>query len=349
MMEKNEQTVQIDLKDIIRQLVKAQDLTRQQMQTVMSILMQGEATDAQIGAFLTALAMKGETVDEIIGAVDVMRQLSAKVDVSTEVVDCVGTGGDGAKLFNVSTASSLVASAAGVCMAKHGNRAATGNCGSADLLEKAGVNIALEPHQVADCIEKTGIGFLFAPTHHAAIRHVIAPRKEIGIRTVFNLLGPLTNPANPKRMLVGVFSKDWLNPVATVLAALGAKHVMVVCSQDGLDEISIAAQTSVVEYVDGKYKQYVISPEQFGLKSVALDSLLVNDAEASLSLIRQSLQGKNGAAFDMIALNAGATLYVAGASESLEAGVHRAKEILVSGAGWKKLQELVDFSQQFNH
>lgn len=342
-----QQADNIDLKSVIRQLVQGQDLRREQMQAVMSTLMNGQASDAQIGAFLTALAIKGESIDEIVGAVEVMRELSTKVHVEKDVVDCVGTGGDGAKLFNVSTASALVASSGGVYMAKHGNRAATGNSGSADLLETAGVNIALQAEQVAACIEKIGIGFLFAPTHHSAIAHVIGARKEIGIRTVFNLLGPLTNPANPKRLLVGVFAKAWLTPVAQVLAKLGAQHVMVVSSADGLDEISIADTTYVTEYVNGEFREYEISPGQFGLTAAPLDSLIVDDSTHSLAIIQSVLSGQaKGAAADMVALNAGATLYVAGKSETLENAVVLAKELIASGQPWQKLQALVELSNQ---
>ena len=308
--------------------------------------MSGDATDAQIGAFLIALTIKGETVEEIAGAASMMRELSAKVSVQAErVVDTVGTGGDGAKLFNVSTASAFVAAAAGASMAKHGNRAATGNSGSADVLEAAGVNIGIRPEQVAQCIDQCGIGFMFAPTHHAATRHAIGPRKEIGVRSVFNLLGPLTNPANARYQLVGVFSQRWLKPLAEVFAALGSVHTLVVCSDDNLDEISIAAATRVAEFKDGQISEYEITPEQFGITRSSLDPLLVSDSSHSLSMIRAALGGQKGPAYDMVALNAGATIYAGDLAPSLADGVDIARSILDDESGLKKLDELVIFSK----
>ena len=338
----------MDLPSANRILASGQHLTREQMQSVMGLIMSGDATDAQIGAFLIALTIKGETVEEIAGAASMMRELSAKVAVQAErVVDTVGTGGDGAKLFNVSTASAFVAAAAGANMAKHGNRAATGNSGSADVLEAAGVNIGIRPDQVAQCIDQCGIGFMFAPTHHAATRHAIGPRKEIGVRSVFNLLGPLTNPANARYQLVGVFSQRWLRPLAEVFAALGSVHTLVVCSDDNLDEISIAAATRVAEFKDGQILEYEITPEQFGITRSSLDSLLINDSSHSLNMIRAALGGQTGPAYDMVALNAGATIYAGDLAPSLADGVDIARSILDDGSGLKKLDELVTFSKQF--
>ena len=338
----------MDLPSANRILASGQHLTREQMQSVMGLIMSGDATDAQIGAFLIALTIKGETVEEIAGAASMMRELSAKVAVQAErVVDTVGTGGDGAKLFNVSTASAFVAAAAGANMAKHGNRAATGNSGSADVLEAAGVNIGIRPDQVAQCIDQCGIGFMFAPTHHAATRHAIGPRKEIGVRSVFNLLGPLTNPANARYQLVGVFSQRWLRPLAEVFAALGSVHTLVVCSDDNLDEISIAAATRVAEFKDGQILEYEITPEQFGITRSSLDSLLINDSSHSLNMIRAALGGQTGPAYDMVALNAGATIYAGDLAPSLADGVDIARSILDDGSGLNKLDELVAFSKQF--
>ena len=335
----------IDIQSATRHLVAAQDLTREEMQSVMRLIMSGKATDAQIGAFLTALSVKGESVDEIVGAALIMRELSAKVTTQADkIVDSVGTGGDGAKLFNVSTASALVAAAAGASVGKHGNRAATGNSGSADVLEAAGVNIAITPQQVGQCIDQCGIGFMFAPSHHAAMRHAIGPRKEIGIRTIFNLLGPLTNPANAKFQLVGVFSWHWLRPIAEVFAELGSTHTLVVCSDDGLDEISIAADTRVVEYNNGTFSEYQIAPEQFGIAKSNLESLVVADAEQSLDMMKKALTGEAGAAHDILALNAGATLYAGDLANSIEEGVRLADEILNRGQGLDKLQQLKEFS-----
>ena len=335
----------MDLPAAIRRLAAGQDLTRPEMQDVMSLIMHGEATPAQIGAFLTALMIKGETVEEIVGAATIMRDLAARVETqSTDIVDTVGTGGDGAKLFNVSTASALVTSAAGARVAKHGNRAATGTSGSADALEAAGVNIAISPSQVARCIDEVGIGFMFAPTHHAATRHAIGPRREIGVRTIFNLLGPLTNPAGARYQLVGVFDQKWVRPMAEVFGAMGSEHTLVVCSDDGTDEISLAAETEVAEYRNGEITDYRIAPEQFGIERQSLEAITVRDAAHSLALINEALGGTPGAAFDMVALNAGATIYAADLADSLAAGVDRAREVLSSGEALARLQQLAAFS-----
>lgn len=355
----------MDLPTANRRLAAGEDLNRAEMQAVMRVIMQGEATPAQTGAFLTALAIKGETVEEITAAAATMREFAAAVTVDADaIVDSVGTGGDGARLFNVSTAAALVAAAAGAVVAKHGNRAATGNAGSADVLEAAGVDITLNPQQVGDCIAQCGIGFMFAPTHHAATRHVIGARREIGIRTVFNLLGPLTNPAGATHQLVGVFDRRWVRPLAEVFAELGSVHTLVVCSEDGLDEISIAAPTWVAEWRRGgdgggdvsgdgvsggnsdrgDIHEYRIEPAQFGISGAALDDLVVADAAQSLALIREALGGGEGAAFDMVALNAGATLYAADRSDSIAAGVAQAREVLRSGKALAKLKQLAKAS-----
>ena len=341
----------MDLPTANRRLAAGGDLSRDQMQGVMRLMMGGESTPAQLGAFLAALMIKGETVEELVGAAVIMRELAATVEVGAErVADSVGTGGDVAKLFNISTASALVAAAAGAVMAKHGNRAATGNSGSADVLEAAGVNIAITPRQVGQCIDRCGIGFLFAPTHHAATRHVIGARREIGIRTIFNLLGPLTNPAGAKYQLVGVFDQRWVRPMAEVFAELGSVHTLVVCSDDGLDEISIAADTQVAEYRDGEIHEYRIQPEQFGVAKTPLDSLVVANADESLAMMRAALGGGGGdrAAFDMVVLNAGATIYAADLADSLASGVERARQVLADGGGLKKLEQLAAVTAAFS-
>lgn len=338
----------MDLQSANRKLVAGHDLTREEMQDVMSLIMHGEATPAQIGAFLTALMIKGETVEEIVGAATIMRDLAAKVETRVaHIVDTVGTGGDGAKLFNVSTASALVACAAGAHVAKHGNRAATGNSGSADVLEAAGVNIAISPNQVGQCIDQVGIGFMFAPTHHAATRHAIGPRREIGVRTIFNLLGPLTNPASAKYQLVGVFDRKWVRPIAEVFAALGSIHTVVVCSDDGTDEISLAASTEVSELKGGKIYDFQIEPEDFGLKKVSMEALTVRDSAHSLELIKEALGGSPGLAYDMVALNAGATIYAADLADSVSAGVALARDVLNSGKALDKLSELAKLTSSF--
>lgn len=338
----------MNIQSAIKTLMQGQDLEQNQMQDVMSAIMGGGASTSQISAILVALAIKGETVDEIVGAATIMRSLAAPVEIKADrIIDCVGTGGDGAKLFNVSTASAFVVAAAGGTVAKHGNRAASGNSGSADLLEAAGVNISISPVQVAQCIEQCGVGFMFAPTHHAAMKHAIATRKEIAVRTVFNLLGPITNPARATHQLTGVFSDHWVVPMAEVLGRLGSQHALVVHSADGLDEISLATTTKVAEFKDGAVTTYTIAPEDFAICPQSLDSLLVEDAAQSLALIREALSGKAGPAFDMVALNAGATLYAADMADSLKVGVELARQILNSGQALEKLDELAVMTQSF--
>ncbi len=339
----------MNIQAAIKALMQGNDLEQNEMQEVMSAIMGGDATASQISAFLVALAIKGETVDEIVGAASIMRNLAAPVDIQAEkIIDSVGTGGDGAKLFNVSTASSFVVAAAGGTVAKHGNRAASGNSGSADLLEAAGVNISINPQQVAECINEVGIGFMFAPMHHSAMKYAIATRKEIAVRTIFNLLGPITNPARATHQLTGVFSQHWVKPMAEVLGRLGSQHALVVHSDDGLDEISLATTTSVAEFKDGGVSTYTIGPEEFGIVPQSLDSLIIEDAAQSLKLIRSALAGEPGPAFDMIALNAGATLYAGDLADSLSNGVRLAQETLHSGNALKKLDELAAVSQQFS-
>ena len=339
----------MNLPDAIRKVSRGEDLGREEMGQVMRIIMSGDATPAQIGAVLTALHIKGETVEELTGAATVMREFAASVSVQADqVADCVGTGGDGASLFNVSTASALVACAAGAVMAKHGNRAATGKSGSADVLEAAGVNISLSPEQVAKTIDAVGIGFMFAPTHHGATRHAVGPRREIGVRTLFNLLGPLTNPAGALWQLVGVFDRGWVPPLAEAFLSLGSVHTLVVCSDDGLDEISIASDTHASELRDGVITDYTITPEQFGIERQSLEPLVVGSAEESFAMIQGVLNGESGPAGDMVALNAGATIYAADLVGSLADGVEQAREILTNKSGAGKLEELASYTQQFS-
>ena len=338
----------MNIQTAIKTLMQGQNLEQNEMQDVMSAIMGGEATPSQISAFLVALAIKGETVDEIVGAATIMRSLAAPVEINADkIIDSVGTGGDAAKLFNVSTASAFVVAAAGGTVAKHGNRAASGNSGSADLLETAGVNISISPEQVAACINEVGIGFMFAPTHHSAMKHAIATRKEIAVRTVFNLLGPITNPARATHQLTGVFAEHWLEPMAEVLGRLGSVHALVVHSDDGLDEISLATTTSVAEYKNGEVTRYTIGPEEYGIVPQPLDPLIIEDSAQSLQLIRSALSGEAGPAFDMVALNAGATLYAGDMADTLAAGVKLAQETLRSGGALKKLDKLVAVSHRF--
>ena len=315
----------MDIKQAIEQVVDGSDITSADMINAMRQIMTGNATDAQIGAFLVALRIKGESIDEIAGAVEVMRELATGVRVSGDhLVDIVGTGGDESNLFNVSTAATFVVAAAGGQVAKHGNRSVSSNSGAADLLEAAGVNLNLDPTQVALCVESLGVGFMFAPAHHSAMKHAIGPRKELGLRTIFNILGPMTNPAGVARQLIGVYKRELCRPMAEVLGRLGAEHIMVVHSADGLDEISIADETYVAEYVDGSIKEYSIRPEDYLSQRQSLQGLEVDDAEQSLALITDALgkqtSAQAGKAANLIALNAGAALYVAGCAADLAQG-----------------------------
>jgi len=335
----------MNIKKALTLVVENQDLTIEQMQDVMMQIMTGQASEAQMGAFLMGLRMKGESVPEIAGAASVMRKLAIPVEINhCAAVDIVGTGGDSANLFNVSTACAIVVAAAGGCVAKHGNRSVSSTTGSADLLEAVGVNLQLDAKQVARCIDEVGVGFMFAPQYHRAMRHAIVPRKEMALRTIFNLLGPLTNPAGVKHYLLGVFDKSYCLPIAQVMQELGAKHVLVVSAHDGLDEISLNGETSVAELKDGKITQYTITADAVGLASQSLDGLQVHSAEQSLAMIQLALSAKHHKAAQMIALNAGAALYAADVAEDIASGVQMALTVIENGKATEKLQELVDFS-----
>ncbi len=339
----------MDIQQAIARFLDNQNLDTNEMRDVMTQIMTGNATDAQIGAFLVALRMKGETVAEITGAAQVMRELATPVVISGDhLVDIVGTGGDSSGIFNVSTASTFVVAAAGASVAKHGNRSVSSKSGSADLLECAGVKLDLTPEQVALCVEEVGIGFMFAVNHHSAMRHTIGPRKELGVRTLFNLLGPLTNPAKVPNMLLGVFDRQWLRPVAEVMKQLGGEHVLVVHSADGLDEISIAAATWVAELKDGSITEYSVAPEDFGLSRGNLNDLKVADAQESLAMIKRALSNDAGSASnsasDMVALNAGAALYAAGVAGDLAEGVGLAQDAIGSGLAKAKMTDLASFT-----
>ncbi|UTF59848.1 anthranilate phosphoribosyltransferase [Gilvimarinus sp. DA14] len=342
----------MDIKQALAQIVDQVDLSTEEMIQVMRQVMTGEATTAQIGALLMGLRMKGETLDEITGAATVMRELASGVAINSEnLVDTCGTGGDGANLFNVSTASAFVVAAAGGSVAKHGNRSVSSSTGSADVLEAAGVNLNLSSEQVARCVEELGVGFMFAPAHHSAMKHAIGPRKELGLRTIFNMLGPMTNPADVKRQVIGVFSDKLCRPMAEVLGRLGSEHVMVVHAADGLDEISLARETHVAELKDGRVNEYQIKPEDFGIESQSLIGLAVESAEQSLTLIKGALgrkpEGASQKAADIIALNAGAAIYVSGIAGSLAEGVAMAQDAIGSGLAGEKINELAAFTQCF--
>lgn len=313
------------------------------MQNLMHQVMAGELTPVQIAGILVALRIKGETVDEIAAAASVMRELSAKVSIqdSTHLIDTCGTGGDGIQTFNVSTVSAFVAAAAGAKVAKHGGRSVSSTCGSADVLEVLGVNVNQTPEQVANCVNDIGLGFMFAPNHHSAMKHSAPVRRELGVRTLFNLLGPLTNPANAKRQVMGVFSAALTGKLAHVLKQLGNEHVLVVCGADGMDEISFTGDTYVAELKDGKVSEYTLNPKQFGLGLHELASIQVNDAHASKAMILDVLSGKTGAARDIVLLNAGAAIYVSGIAASLQAGIAIAADMLDNGKAMQKLQQLI--------
>jgi anthranilate phosphoribosyltransferase len=315
----------------------------------MRTIMTGGATDAQIGGFLIGLRMKGETVTEIAAAAKVMRELASGVNISglEHAVDIVGTGGDASGTFNVSTASMFVAAAAGAHVAKHGNRSVSSKSGSADALETAGINLMLSSDQVEQCVREAGVGFMFAPGHHSAMKHAIGPRKEMAARTVFNVLGPLTNPAGVPNLVLGVFSDELLEPLANVLKELGANHVMVVHSRDGLDEISIGDVTDVAELKDGEITRYTIEPEDFDLQRVAIEYIKADGPEQSVAMIRGLLGGETGPARDIVAMNAGAAIYVSGLAGSLADGVKKAQQVLDSGDGLARLEELAALSQTF--
>lgn len=339
----------MDMQQAIKAVTEQQDLSRQEMTDVMRLIMTGEATQAQIGGFLIGLRMKGETVDEITSAAGVMRELASRVDVTGEhMVDTCGTGGDGASTFNISTTSAFVVAAAGGQVAKHGNRSISSKSGSADVLEAAGVNLEVNPAQVAECINKVGVGFMFAPAHHSAMKHAIGPRREMGVRTIFNVLGPLTNPAGAPNQVLGVFSEAWVEPLAEVLGKLGSRHVMVVHAEDGMDEISIGADTKVAELNDGKVSTYSISPEQFGISKADVAAIAVDGAEDSLNMVKSVLDNQPGPARDIVVLNAGAAIYTAGLAGSLQAGIKKADEVITSGAARDKLDQLVAVSNSFN-
>ena len=339
----------MDIREALERVVLRIDLGRDEMRDVMHAIMSGQCTPAQIGGFLVGLRMKGESIDEITAAAEVMRELATPVvlDVAP-LIDVVGTGGDGANLFNVSTAAAFVVSAAGGYVAKHGNRGVSSASGSADVLEQLGVRIGIPADAVARGVRDLGIGFMFAPAHHGAMRHAVGIRRELGLRTLFNVLGPLTNPAGAKRMLVGVFTARLCRPMAEVLGRLGAERVMVVHAEDGLDEISLATRTHVAEMRDGEVHEYMLSPEDLGITSQSLIGLEVASSAASAELIRDALGKRRGPqaakAADMIALNAGPAIYLAGIAASPRDGVAVASDIIHAGLAAERIEALASFT-----
>lgn len=337
----------MNIKTAIMALTQQQDIGADDMVLLMRGIMSGQMTDAQIAAFLVALQLKGIHASELLGAVRVMRELVTRVEVKdkSHLVDTCGTGGTGADTFNISTAAAMVAACAGARVAKHGNRGATSKSGSADLLEAAGVNLNLGPEAVAQCIDSIGVGFMFAPGHHSAMKHVIGPRREIGVRTIFNLLGPLTNPAGAPNQLLGVYDAAWIDVMLDVLKNLGSEHVLIVAAADGLDEISISSPTRIGELRHGEVRNFTVVPEEFGIRRrEGFAMLQISDAQESLVLVRNALTYEDEAAGDIVALNAGAAIYAANVVADIASGVKLAQEILHSGAALKKLEELAAFS-----
>ena len=337
----------INVPQLLNQLLERQDLSREQMLALMHAVMGGELPPTLIAAFLVALRCKGETVTELAAAAEVMRSLSTKVPLTgvAHLVDTCGTGGDGAHTFNISTASAFVAAAAGAKVAKHGGRSVSSTSGSADVLEALGVNVNLTPEQVAQCVQQVGIGFMFAPNHHSAMKHAAPVRRELGVRTLFNLLGPMTNPASAPNQVMGVYARELTGKLAQVLHTLGSQHVMVVHAADGMDELSLSGVSYVAELNHGQVSEYEITPEQFGLARADNSSLKVDSAASAKTMLLDAITNRHRAASDIVALNAGAAIYVAGISDSLAAGVTLAMQQITSGAAQRKLEQLIDYSQ----
>jgi anthranilate phosphoribosyltransferase len=336
----------MSIREALAKLVQGQDLTRAEAQAAMRSLVEGEATPSQIAGFAIALRMKGETPEEIAGLAEIMRAAATHVDAGPDVVDVVGTGGDGAGTFNISTLSALVVASAGGRVAKHGNRSITSACGAADFLEAVGVVIDLDPLGVARCVEETGFGFMFAPNYHPAMRHAGVPRRDIGVRTVFNILGPLANPAGARRQLTGVAVAGLGETVAHVLVLLGSEHAIVVHGQDGLDEISVSAPTEVHEARNGQVRSYTIEPEQFGIQRWTTDAVRGGTVDANVRLAQVVLDGQRGPARDVVLLNAGVALYVAGVVDSIPGGISRVAEELDSGRARQKVEQVAAASQR---
>ena len=333
-----------DLKAIISKVAGGETLTREEAEDAFGIIMSGEATPVQIGAFLTALRLRGETIDEIAGAVKTMRARMTPVSAPEGAMDVVGTGGDGSGSYNISTAAAFVVAGAGVPVAKHGNRALSSRSGAADTLAALGVKLDLTPEQIGACIRDAGIGFMFAPAHHSAMKHVGPARTELGFRTVFNLLGPLSNPASVKRYMLGVFSPEWVAPLAEVLGELGAERAWVVHGSGGLDEISPYGETSVASLDNGRIETFTISPESAGLPVWPAEAIRGGDAEHNAEALRTVLGGEKSAYRDTVLLNAGAALVVAGLADSLTEGVKLAGEVIDAGKASERLEGLVAVS-----
>lgn len=340
--------MKITPQEALQRTIEHREIFHDEMLDLMRQIMRGEVSPVMIAAIIVGLRVKKETIGEIAAAAQVMRELAAKVAVrdSSNLVDVVGTGGDGARTFNISTASVFVCAAAGACVAKHGGRAVSSKSGSADAMEALGANINLTPEQVGRCIDEVGVGFMFAPNHHAAMKHAAPVRRELGVRTLFNILGPLTNPAGAPRQVMGVFHADLVGILIRVLEQLGSRHAMTVFGTEGLDEISISGETMIGELKDGRISEYVVHPERFNLPVHDARKLQVANVEESQAMVLEALANKAGAARDIVALNAGAAIYVAGKAATFEEGVETALEVIKSGAARAKLDQFVAFTQK---
>lgn len=336
-------------KDLLTRLLDRHDLDHAGMLALMHAIMGGELTPVQIAGMLIALRCKGESVTEIAAAAEVMRELSTKVPLAgvAHLVDTCGTGGDGVHTFNISTAAAFVAAAAGAKVAKHGGRSVSSTSGSADVLEALGVNVNLTPDQVAQAVREIGVGFMFAPNHHSAMKHAAPVRRELGVRTLFNLLGPLTNPAGAPNQVMGVFSKDLTMVLAQVLQTLGSQHVMVVHAADGMDEISLGSATFIAELKDGAIREYAVTPEEFGFERCDASDLAVHSVAEARAMLLAALENRHAAAADIVALNAGAAIYVAGLARTLADGIALARRQIDHGAARAKLDQLVAFTRQY--
>jgi anthranilate phosphoribosyltransferase len=333
--------------EALNRVIEHREIFREEMLSLMRAIMSGEVSPTLIAAIIVGLRVKKETIGEIAAAAEVMREFATKVTVRDpdNLVDIVGTGGDGAHTFNISTAATFVCAAAGARVAKHGNRSVSSKSGSADVLEALGANINLKPEQIGSCVDEVGVGFMFAPNHHGAMKHAAPVRRELGVKTIFNILGPLTNPAGAKQELMGVFHPDLVGIQARVLQQLGSRRVVVVHGMEGLDEISVSGATMVGELKDGKISEYTISPQDVGIKSHDVAAIKVNGVEQSKAMVLAALANEPGAARDVVALNAGAGIYVAGLAPTIAGGVQKALAVLASGAARKKLDAFVGFTQ----
>ncbi|GGG57723.1 anthranilate phosphoribosyltransferase [Paenibacillus radicis (ex Gao et al. 2016)] len=344
-------TEPMTMQSALNQLIGGEDLSRATARSVMEIIMNGEATPAQIAGVVTALRMKGETKEEITGFAEVMRAFSSHVQTRQEgLLDTCGTGGSGIHKFNISTASSIIASSAGIRVAKHGNRAMSGKAGSADVLEALGVQITLTPEQASECLNRIGICFMFAQLYHPSLRHAAVPRRELGVRTIFNMLGPLTNPAGADRQLLGLYDRTKTETIASVLSELGVKRAMVVSSNDGLDEISISAPTRISELLDGEVRTYELTPEELGLNRYPISEVIGGDPQVNAALIRNIFSGEQRGAYrDIVLANAGACIYVGGLAASLREGAEIAAEMIDSGKAEQQLHSLIQTTGELAH